>query len=554
MKLNKSTIESLSKKLDQLKALEEAKAKAKAKTKVTQLQQAIAQELKTSPTLANQTVEIKDTKNGIFYRASSFTYLYFLSLFAFLFKKLPLTSRITTSLYNAYGKTSFWSLLVLSRKAFVIFNALLGMYAVVKASGAFLIASATTGINSYISSLTAVGKTYANIIWNSTKDVLNWAINLFNYKLIPNEPKNPSNHTYGPWNGPGWNTKPVIKNNIMDVAESSKDWYRLLNQPEAIERSWYQEPSFWLYLIGGTVAVITVVGVGMLAYSYYMELNATGDTIPKIITPKGKGTLPVDKDLTPTQSPTDFIQGSSKDVTNINQAKDIFDETPSLVYRMGNSILSGLSDIKSGISKLNPINLFTSNESREVALNNFLEQQSSSRFNHAFYPFTANNPYASAMEKLRIHILGETASERLNRFMYKQSIINSLIPNPNIGSDAGSFISDSIVGPRNLFITDWASEVNATATRIKLDSLPGTPTITPNTPLPKDITDLTWPVTPNLSPNLTPKASTSNLPLTIQNIAQQNVAEQAIAEKAESIKSFKGEWSEIAKIIPDFID
>lgn len=150
MKLNKSTIDSLSKKLEQLKALEEAKAKAKAKTKAHILQK---QDV-------NPKVELKDTKVGLIYRTSSFAYLYFLSLFALLFKRLPLTSRITSILYKSYGKTSFWSLLVFSRKAFIVFNALLGMYAIVKASGAYLIATTTTGINSITSSLMALAKTY----------------------------------------------------------------------------------------------------------------------------------------------------------------------------------------------------------------------------------------------------------------------------------------------------------------------------------------------------------------------------------------------------------
>lgn len=62
---------------------------------------------------------------------------------------------------------------------------------------------------------------------------------------------------------------------------------------------------------------------------------------------------------------------------------------------------------------------------------------------------------------------------------------------------------------------------------------------------------MTWPVTPNLSPNLTParsaKATTSNLP-SIQN------APLAIAEKAESNAKWSGQWSEIEKTIPDFLD
>lgn len=217
----------------------------------------------------------------------------------------------------------------------------------------------------------------------------------------------------------------------MDVADSSKDWYRIFHSSKdvdtgIIERSWYQDPTFWLYLIGGTVAVITVVGVGMLAYSYYSEIHGLGD-----VTPKGKSPLTgLPRDTVSEGAKPElprFIEGSSKDIS-----QDVFDDNPlamastitsRIALRAGNSILSGLSDIKTGISKLNPINLFcaqrsTSNESKEVALNNFLEQQSTTRYNPAFYPFTTNNPYASTIERLRIHILGETASERLNRFMY----------------------------------------------------------------------------------------------------------------------------------------
>lgn len=65
----------------------------------------------------------------------------------------------------------------------------------------------------------------------------------------------------------------------------------------------------------------------------------------------------------------------------------------------------------------------------------------------------------------------------------KNSIINGLVPSHNLvaqsATDTGSFISDSIVGHKNKFITDWAGEVNAIATSYKLDSIPSTPTITP---------------------------------------------------------------------------
>lgn len=68
------------------------------------------------------------------------------------------------------------------------------------------------------------------------------------------------------------------------------------------------------------------------------------------------------------------------------------------------------------------------------------------------------------------------------------------------------------------------------------------------TPLPTNITDLNWPTTPNLSP----KAITSNLPLT--NLATTITQNVASAAESKKLITFKGDWSKIEDILPGFLD
>jgi hypothetical protein len=152
--------------------------------------------------------ENKTTSIGI-ERKSLLFFLSALSWLLLFINKLPIISKIHKLLKIYYGRTTLWMILVYTRKIFIIINAIIGVYAVFSMSG--------FGYENLLSGFVGMGYNYIEIILNFTKRLFNWFFDLFDYKVVPNLPKNNYKPSWGPLSGPGWYSKPMVDNGIMDV-------------------------------------------------------------------------------------------------------------------------------------------------------------------------------------------------------------------------------------------------------------------------------------------------------------------------------------------------
>jgi hypothetical protein len=94
--------------------------------------------------------------------------------------KIPVVSKFLKLLSLWYGRTTWWKLLVYSRKLFVVSNAIIGVYTILSITG-FSFDNIVTGI--YV-----LGHTYLDNFISMTHKLFNWFLNLLDYKIVPRIP------------------------------------------------------------------------------------------------------------------------------------------------------------------------------------------------------------------------------------------------------------------------------------------------------------------------------------------------------------------------------
>jgi len=356
--------------------------------------------------------------------------LYLFTAFFSLLNKVPGVNRMISVLNVIYGRTTLWKLLVLTRKLIITLNAVIGVFFVYKFSG--------IGPDTILSNFAGMGYAYLDILSNMTSRLFNWFFNLFVYKIVPNVPNNKNWFNHGPINGPGWFTKPMVENNVMDVLNSKEVTSPVVNdEPKSlpIPSIW----SNWLWILGSALGIVTLTYFSYLCYSYFYG-----------------------------------VHGSS--ITPASDASTVQPEI-ALSDRIHNILLS----VK---RKLNPINWFRGSivpiETQERL---FIERQMDmNTYDKRYYPHTSYNLYDSIWKKLKLLVVGESATEELLRnrekslaFRYYDNHIK-LKPGLASGTHTPSCISQVGLGLGlnidNLATSNWAENLT---TQNKLNNLPGTP-------------------------------------------------------------------------------
>jgi hypothetical protein len=147
------------------------------------------------PTVSSQTITTDKTgKHNIvtrFYRKSSLPVFWIFSTLLTYGNKIPIISKILKGLKWWYGRTTWWKLLVSMRKMFIIFNALLGVYTVFKMSG--------FSTDNLIGGFYGLGHTYVEMLSSFTKRLFNWFVELFDHKIVPKPPTDPSTPPLWKW-------------------------------------------------------------------------------------------------------------------------------------------------------------------------------------------------------------------------------------------------------------------------------------------------------------------------------------------------------------------
>ena len=207
---------------------------------------------------------IKNSYINNLYSKSGALWLYIITGILGYAHKIPFIGKILSLLSLWYGRITIWKILVKIRKAFVIFNAIIGVYIVFK----------TTGFNTdnILAGFYGVGHTYVEALFSLTKRLFNWFVELFDHKIVPNVTNTPKpsfpNHPL--WSG-GWYHKPIqntpLSERILDLGNLNKN---LFSDPFNVNINipstpWYKDSTSWLWILGITCTLgLVVLGYKMI--------------------------------------------------------------------------------------------------------------------------------------------------------------------------------------------------------------------------------------------------------------------------------------------------
>lgn len=317
------------------------------------------------------------------------------------FFKIPFISKLLLKFKSKFGKKWFWHILVLSRKIFIIFNALIGCYFVYKLCG--------FGSGSMFANIAGIGNSYLKILYSFWQGVFEFFCDLLDFKVVPKVPKNPPVNPTGfsPWNGPGWYSNPMVENKFTDIAEQSKEWFSnsSSNQYSNLNNQtpWYKD---WSYLLYGAAA-LSIFCAGYLIISYFLSDTTV---IEDVASEKVRG-----------KRPESMPEASGSKDSGYNQDGTIKTNTKKLINLYG--VVTGIKSATTTVLDIfNPLPYLKSNAYSEALHKEYLTSQCTINKNIHHYPFTSYDPMATLSEKFRHGISGETVLARSRRSMFRTYI------------------------------------------------------------------------------------------------------------------------------------
>jgi hypothetical protein len=281
--------------------------------------------------------------------------------------KIPFISKIINLLSLWYGRTTWWKLLIKARKIFVICNAMIGVYTVLKISG--------FSSDNLVSGVFLMGYTYYEMFMSSISRLFHWLSKFFDY-VTPDVPK-PKPTIHMPWPNIkdfNWATRPMNPNGIGEIVDFAKiqDFY----PPRVTSVSSDWSVSSWLWYAG-----IAIVTVGVLYLGYTLI------TSPEFVDKIAPSTR-----VTPPTPPTD----------------------PSIPHTPPSDGTSFLAYIR---NKINPFKWFSTQAQIDNQFTNFMHKQYDlAHADKSLYPFTVENPYDSWFKKLSKALFGESSVDQAERF------------------------------------------------------------------------------------------------------------------------------------------
>jgi hypothetical protein len=277
-------------------------------------------------------------------------------------------------------------------KAFIMFNALIGVYMVFKSVG--------FSYDNILAGFAGMGHTYLEVLFNFSKRLFNWFFELFDYKVVPNVPNNPPSAPTS-W----WSSKQSIyhprgldqawRMNLPDLTKISSDLFNPGINININTTPWYKDFSTLLW-IGG---IASVFGACYFGYKFLVD--------PTFI--ESINIFKVDKGKLPETQITPASPGSSTDSIS-ELTKSIFLSVRRATY------------------KLNPYYWFLSSVDYEAQHNTFILDQSSKNYNNRLYPFTEYNPFRPWYHRIKVIMFGESVAERLERLDIREQAWKTMIP------------------------------------------------------------------------------------------------------------------------------
>jgi hypothetical protein len=378
-------------------------------------------------------VEHSKTKSPLLSRASAPILFIITSLLSY-GHKIPMVSKLINILSLWYGRTTWWKLLITLRKVFVVINALIGVYTVLKISG--------FSSDNLFAGIYFMGYTYYEMFISTISRLFHWLSKLFDY-ITPDVPK-PKPTMYIPWPNTkelNWATRsmnPDGLGKIMDLAQN----HNFHNPRVTSASSDWNIPSWVWY------GAITVITIGALYLGYVL---ITSPEFIDSIAPSTKITPP-----TPPTPPTDYT-------------------SPPSPHSDGTSFLAYIRN------KINPFKWFSTQAQIDNQFTNFMHKQYDlAHAEKSLYPFTVENPYDSWFKKLSKALFGESSVDQAERFRLQDFAYRDYdkirvgVHSPSIGTIG--------LGVNSPFTSEWDKLV-------KLGSIPQTPIHSPTIP-PIDLPDV----------------------------------------------------------------
>ena len=385
--------------------------------------------------------------------------------------KIPFIAKIINLLSLWYGRTTWWKLLVILRKVFIVINAIIGVLSVFWISG--------FSTDNLIAGFYGIGYTYMEMLTSFSKRLFNWFFELFDCKIVPKSPKPPVN--YNPlwkWWGPKENTWVSGDDTFKKIMDLSRglDYSNSNTKIDVDSTSSWSIPN-WLWYAG--ISVLSA-GVIYICYSIYTDTSLLHDLNPFKSDSKAK-TIDSSGSITPTPA-----QIALHDLRNIRDITKGGTSGASYLDSFNNLFNGFIGINKAILESLNPFNWFTNKETVE----NFMKDQMRlEKANTALYPYTTVNPYDTLWHKIRLIIYGETSGEqsiRLLKEMKATDLYNKLaqLNNAATNTPAGTFstnflgIGTPAIGPGDT-VLGQVQAANAGYLEQRLNSIPSTPSIAP---------------------------------------------------------------------------
>ena len=298
-------------------------------------------------------------------------------------KNLPIVSKAMPFLERWYGKTSWWQLMAIARKAFLTFNALIGVLAVFKLTG--------FSSDNVIGGFYGVGAYYMEMLGSLVRRIFNFFFDFFDYRLVPNTPSEVTRSTFNKFNPLPIDFTPKPFNPAQDIDSFSlRKLYT--QQPVNINVNTGWGFNSWWWYVGAGAGALALLYLGMKIY------------------------------VDPT-TVTNYLPGRTPE-------RDIFKVLTGGIA----SLYSGLTHINlSTLKYLNPFYYFSgtsSNRSIEyvATFEDFLATQKkfdSNLRDEKYFPYTPVNPYDNWYTSIRKKIFGEYPIETLERENIAKSAASS---------------------------------------------------------------------------------------------------------------------------------
>ena len=178
--------------------------------------------------------------------------------------KIPFIAKIINLLSLWYGRTTWWKLLVILRKVFIVINAIIGVLSVFWISG--------FSTDNLIAGFYGIGYTYMEMLTSFSKRLFNWFFELFDCKIVPKSPKPPVN--YNPlwkWWGPKENTWVSGDDTFKKIMDLSRGLdYSNSNTKSDVDSTSSGSIPNWLWYAG--ISVLSA-GVIYICYPIYTDTS-----------------------------------------------------------------------------------------------------------------------------------------------------------------------------------------------------------------------------------------------------------------------------------------